>query len=337
MGILDRLLRRSGKNQQAAHNPQVDEIAARILELNPQLRLLPQYRARISPAVGTALEYVYGLVASLPPARDASAATWSSDPYIHAFFATPDDVAQILSRSNALHEYFAQDMDADVAYAVLGMAMIQSNVLGVAQSGDHVRTDVRQTTVSFSDHQVRVCAPSDDALRRQVVPRVVDQLVMEGLARSAEDKSRRDMLEEERALLKARLQLRERQGTGMRGVLGHDGAANFAETAGLQEKLNEIERRLAALGFKTETLERALDYMCDVLADPASHLVLSTVKLRLNRMNVVTEGQLGEEIELRLGGMKADPSNMRAFAIIRFARAELVARRSFDEAARFVI
>jgi hypothetical protein len=340
MGILAWL---RGKNEQSAQQtdgPQIEAIAERILGLSPQLRLLPQYRARISPVIATAFEHVSGLVASLPPARDANAAAWAADPYIHAFFATPDEVAQIISRSSALHAFFESHLGADLAYAVLGMAMTQSSVLGVEQSGDRVRTDVRRTTVCFTDHQVRVCAGSDELLRQEVVPRVMDQLVMEGLAKATEDQSRRDTLEEERALLKARLQLHERQGTGMRGVLGHDVAVDYAEIASLHEQLKENERKLGTLGLKTESLERTLDQLCEVLASPAAHLMLSSVKFRLSRLNLVVESgsnEVAEELDLRVGGLRSEPSQQRAFVIIRFARADLQARRTLDDAARMLI
>jgi hypothetical protein len=57
-------------------------------------------------------------------------------------------------------------------------------------------------------------------LRHEIVRRVLDQLTLEGIAKIEADASRRDLLKRERALLKARLRLLERQGAGMGAVLG---------------------------------------------------------------------------------------------------------------------
>ena len=74
-------------------------------------------------------------------------------------------------------------------------------------------------------------------LRQELEWRIVDQLGLEGLAQVAADQSRRDMLEEERALLMTRLRLLERQGTGMRAAFGGDTAVDPLELTRLQAQL----------------------------------------------------------------------------------------------------
>jgi hypothetical protein len=340
MGILSRLLH-GDRADNGRDKQRIAKVVERIVELSPQLRLVRRYQARFEPAIAAALAYADKLVASLPAPREASAGAWASDPYIHAFFAAPDDIAPTLSRSADLRAYFEQNPDAPEACAVLGMAMTERNRLGVALEGETMRRDVVQTTVSFSDHRVRMCGRAETDLRQEIVRRIIEQLGLEGLARIAEDKSRRDLLEQERALLKTRLQLLERQGVGMRAMLGGDAEEDSGQLARLQEQIGENERNLEALGIVTEALDRDLDSLCAVLANPSPHLYVESKCMRLDRMNVVLEEgstQTGEDVTFQIARLPMTPPQRRAFALIRFARGDLQpAVNMLDEAARLLI
>jgi hypothetical protein len=331
------------RNERASAQPADERVTAtlnRIVHLDPQLALVQKYRARMAPAVGTCIDHVGRLVASLPGSRDANAASWSSDACIHAFFAIPDDVALVFSRSHDMRAFFADNPDMTHAYAVLSMAMIERRVLGVAQAGEHARPDVVQTTVSFSDHRVRICARTDAELRDDIVRRVVDQLVLDGLQGVADDASRREVLEEERALLRTRLQLLERQGAGMSAVLGGEPAVDVGELARLQARIEENSRNLENLGLPMDALERKFDHVHDVLAAPASRIHVDVKRLRLDKMNVVmtdASSQPGDEIEFPLARIPGPLQETRAFSIVRFARTDLLPTGNmFDEAARLL-
>jgi hypothetical protein len=339
MGLFRRLLGRETAADNADEQ-ETREIVERMVKLSPQLRLATQYQKRLAQAVGTSLAYVGELVNALPGAHEACASAWSTDPVIHAFFATPDDVAEALSRSANLRAHFEQNPLAREAFGVLGMTMTERRVLGTVQKGDTLLSDVAQTTVSFSDHQVRVCGATEAELRQEIVRRVLDQLTLEGIAKIEDDASRRDLLQRERALLKARLQLLERQGAGMGAVLGSGATVDFAELAHLQAEIDENDRHLADLGSQTDALDRQLETIRDVLAEPALHLFVATRKLRLNRMNVIAEDTAaddGAEIEFRVARIPASPAGMRAFSLVRFARADLLPAPSLDDAAKRLI
>ncbi|RZI40774.1 hypothetical protein EGT07_22690 [Herbaspirillum sp. HC18] len=303
------------------------ETVERILKLHPRLRLANRYQSRLTPALAVALKYVEDLVASVPQPRDATAAAWAHDPYIHAFFIAPDDIARVISRSPDLRAYFECNPDVQEVCAVLGMAMTERRTLGVALEAGNLRRDVVQTTVNFSDHQVRMCGRSEEDLRHAIVRRLVDQLALDGLARIAEDRSRRDLLEQERALLQTRLQLLERQGEGMRAMLGGGTEAVSEDLARLQEQMEENERNMDSLGVKTDALDIELDRMCEIFSDPQEHLYLNSKRLRLDRMNIIQERidqQDVEEIDFQTARIPTNPPQTRAFSLIRFARADLL-------------
>lgn len=336
MGFLSRLFR-PAEPAEGLDMERIDALVERVANLHPQLRLARRYQARLAPAIATSLRYIGVLVDSVPTAREASAAAWASDPFIHAFFGAADDVAEVVSRSSELRAFFEKSPEAQEVFAVLGMNMAERHVLGVALEGEVMRREVPQTTVSFSDHQVRMCGCSDADLRAEIVQRLLDQLALEGLARVAADKRRRDNLEQERALLKTRVRLLERQGTGIRMVFGGEVAVTGSdERARVEAEIAENEQNLKSLGLPENKLDRELDRVRDVFAEPQRHIYLSRKRLRLNRMNIVMEGKQmhdGEELEFHIARIPGKPPRSRTFSLVRFARADLLPASSMLEEA----
>ncbi|QGZ63806.1 hypothetical protein [Paraburkholderia acidisoli] len=340
MRFLDKLWPRA----HAKPEPESALVAAlvdRLLVLSPTLKLVPQWRERLAPALAQSVEFVREAVARLPAAREASAAAWMSDPAIHAFFAAPEEVAHVLSRSPELHAWFDAHVLAREAYGVLGMGLIERRGFGVAQHGDQVHTDVAQTTLSFDDHQMRVCGETEADLREQIVLRVVEQIGLEALARIGADESRRDALEQERALLRTRLQLLTRHGAGTHAMLGAAAEPDAAEVARVEALIAENERARAALGLKSEALEHELAVICEALSRPAQHANVEMRAVYLNAMNIVVEDGAARgvaPIVFAYAHVPASPLGKRAFSLIRFARADLQPLpRLFDAHARFVI
>ncbi|ALK96543.1 hypothetical protein AB595_13740 [Massilia sp. WF1] len=319
----------------------VAEAVERIIALSPHLRMARRYEARLAPAVTTTLRYVGGIVAAIPPAREASAAAWSLDPYIHAFFGSADEVAPVLSRSRDLRTFFEQNPGQREAWAVLGMAMLEKRVLGTTLEGETMRREEIQETIGFSDHQVRMCGRTEPELREEIVRRLVVQLGLQGIARYAAQQTRRGLLESERALLHTRLQLLERKGIGMGAIIGGDAqAAGTEELARLQEAINENESAIERLGLRSEALDRELAEVCAVLADPAAHLFVHTRRCVLNRMNVVQPPDsraAGDEVVFEVARVPTVPPEARAFTLVRFARADLCSATALlDDAARLL-
>ncbi|RZA30336.1 MAG: hypothetical protein EOP92_35115, partial [Lysobacteraceae bacterium] len=190
MGFLNRIRRTTGPAT-VQDRERVGATVERVMGLQPQLRLARHCEKRLAPAVATSLEYVRGLVDALPAPREASGAAWSHDPYMHAYFAAPDDVAATISRSASLRGYVEQHDDVPEVVAVLGMELTERHILGARMEGETLRRDVPQTTVGFGDHAVRMCGRTDAELRREIVGRLLDELALAGLARTAADTSRR--------------------------------------------------------------------------------------------------------------------------------------------------
>ena len=337
MGILE-WFRRGAGAQSSQDVARVDETVERIVQMtNPRLRLVPRYRARLKPAVQSSMSYARDLVAGAAPAREASATSWASDPYLRAFFATADEIIRVFGRSADLRAHFDRNPDSQEAYAVLSMQMIERKILGMALEGETVRRDVAQTTVSFGDYRVRICGRTESELRAEIERRIVDQLALEGLVQVGAEQSRREVLAQERALLMTRLKLMQQQGAGMRAVLGGE-PVEATELAQLQSQIDGNSRNLTDLGSTTELLDRELELICGVLAKSHEHFNVTSRRLQLDHMNVVLEeggAPKGTELEFQVARLPGvTPPEMRAFALVRFARANLPpAGLRFDEAA----
>lgn len=338
MGIIGRLF--GGKGTHPPRDEEVERMVARVIGLSPRLRLAQGHEARLRSAIAKAADHLRELVAAFPSPRALSPASWASDSHIRAFFGAADDVAPALGRSTELYSFFEQHPGLLEAYAVLGMAMNERRTLGVAQEGDVMRSDVAQTTLSFSDHQIRICAPTDAELRQEIGRRMVDQLAIEGLARIAADTSRRDVLEQERALVAARLRLLGRQGVGMQSVLGGAGEVDTGELARLRAQMEQNDNDLKSLGLRSEALDHQLDRVCEVFADATTLIQVTARSLRLSRMNVVLPEQGtddGHTLDLEIARVPGDPPRVRAFALVQVARVDVPKPRNLlDEAARLL-
>ena len=340
MGLLGWLRRESDASGAAAVAPsllaEATDIAVRLT--NPHLTLVRRYRQRLAPAVATSIHFLREQIPLLPASREATRAAWSSDPTIHALFATADDLPKIFSRSNELRDFFNKNPLLQEAHAVLGMQMTQQKVMGMALEGEVVRRDVPQTTVSFSDHRIRFFGATELELRRVVGTRVFEALALIALARISDTQKRVKDLKLNRQLLKTRLKVLDREGVGLAGLASN--APSEHALSKLQSRLEENERELNSIATGADELDRELEILCEVLASPAESIRFSAPRLRLTPMNVLVEGDAagqGREIDAGLLRVAADPPVERAFALVRFPRAELLrGGMRFDEAARLL-
>lgn len=327
MGLLAWLRQGADQVTEAAISPALVATATDMVVrlTNPRLTLIRRYRQRLAPAVEASIRYLREQAAGLPPTREATRASWSSDPAIHAYFATADDLPVVFSRSKELRAYFESKPELEQVHAVLGMQMIQQRVMGLALEGEVVRREVPQTTVSFGDHKIRIFGQTEQELRREIGMRIFEQFALIALARIAAAQTRRKELQYNRALLKTKLKVLSRQGTGLTALSAE--AAQDQELARLQRRLDDNERELRSSTTAADALEHDLEVVRSVLAAPAESVRISTLRLCLTPLNVVAEGEAarqGRDIETGMAWFGAAPPVERAFGLVRFPRAELL-------------
>jgi len=307
---------------------------------NPRLALLPDCHRRLAPAVATTIAFLRAQVPALPAVRPLSPSAWSADPALRAFFVTPADVSLLLGRAENVRALFDGSPELDEAYLVLGMAFAEQRVFGMALHGDVVQRDVAQTSVSFSDHRTRICDRDEVLLRRAIGVQVFEYLVGHALAEIGEERSERQELQGNRALLRARLRLLQQHGPGLGSMFG-EGPAAPAEQARLESELLENERQLQAIGGGESALEAELECLQEVLTKPQDRLSFEPKHLRLSPMNLILEpgsSETAADVDFAVATLRGTPPMRRAFVLSRVARSELPAPQqvNFADAARYL-
>ncbi|HMV06393.1 MAG TPA: hypothetical protein PKA30_12690 [Accumulibacter sp.] len=340
MGILDWFKNRAAQfDADGVSEDTVQRAAEKAIALtNPRLRVLPDCHSRLIPAVRRTVIFLTEVLRGLPPARPISAAAWSSDAALRAFFVAPSDIPAMLGRSQNLRTVFAKFPELDAAYLVLGMALNEQRSLGIALQGTIVQRDVVQTSISFSDHRAHLCSRDESRLHRLVGAQAYEFLLAEALSEIGEDRVERQELEANRALIGARLRLLRQQGPGL-GSMFDAGLPGNSEQATLEAKLVENEQQLAAIGGGESALEAELDCLIQVLDNPQRYLRVEQRELRLNTMNVVVgaddSGPVAD-VRFSLAELAGSSPRRRAFVLFHVARSELptVQGIDFDLAAR---
>jgi len=339
MGILDWF-----KNRPSPVNGDClsDDITLRAIDkavtlANPRLKLVPAYQESLAPAVAASLGYLRDTVRALPAAIDASPARWSADPLLRAVFVAAADIPGVLARSPNVRTLFEKYRELDHASFVLAMTLNEQRIPGMSLRGDGVQRDAVQTVISFSDHQVRICGQDDGEVRRLIAAQAYEYLIAQALSQLGEERSERRELEDNRALIRARLRLLQQQGPGLGSVFAA-APASRGEQIVLEAQLLENERRLEAMGSAQSALEAELEVLRTVLANPGRYIGVERKTLRLNTMNVVVgiaSGDVAADVDFSLAHLTGVPPQQKAFVLARFARSQLpVVKIDFAEAAR---
>lgn len=313
--------------------PQIfeDNVSAQLIEdtidyvvkmTDARLTLVHHYRPRLTGPVTRTLQYLSALRNKDLRAHDAGPLSWSLDPTFHALFGQPADLLDAFGNCQKLKDYAAKASPLDPIYAVLAMDIEERPHFGVGLQGDLMVRDVAQTTLSFSNHRLRLFARNEQEMWRAVARRLLDELAIIALEHMQTEQAERRELEEHRNLLSARLATFTRRGAGADSFLGEAGAlVSTEESAELLEKLSANETQLAALGCPTETLDRQLDYLAEVLADPMRFVGIDWRRQCVDSMNVIVDSARGEEIEFGILNLDRHPPIRRAFLPVRIERA----------------
>ncbi len=239
-----------------------------VYRVEPRLKQIRGYPGRYRPFMGPVLAQVRQLSASVPGPVTVDAEHYIRDPFVHALFGSPEDIRRFLCSTQAMRDHVARH-GAGELYALLSMRRTEKTVFGMEASGEVLRRDVAQRTVSFSDHQLIGLAPTEAGARENLLWYLFDRYmdhVASGLDLLREEHQR---LAQEKDLALARL----------RGV-----------SAGLRAtRQKELDKVLGQLGEATASLdlERLGDVFEVVLSHPEDCLALEAHSLILDAMGMI--------------------------------------------------
>jgi len=246
-------------------------IGRAVAAVDPLLKSVPAFERRLAPALRCAREHCAELVAALPGPIDVDVRAFSSDPLVHACFASPADIDAMFGKSRELRDFLADPSGfaANPFYALLGMRRREKNTMGMAMNGDVLQRDVPQRILYFTDHTLAAVGDDLPGIRLRLQQLGVDSLVGSFAARLSGQRRERDDLRLERELERARASAR----------------GNSAEGEAHRLRLEAIDEELRRL---TEALdpERILDALAAWLTEPSAHLRLEQVSVAVDAMGV---------------------------------------------------
>lgn len=299
---------------------------------DPRIRMVSDYHGKLRDSVDCALRHAEQIVDAVPGPVELNRQAYSSDPHVHAFFGSADQIGEVLRDSTALKEFFEQfpaSREAATCHALLAMRRNEKTVLGKGVQGDIERRDVKQILVSFSDHLVITPATSEEGARKELKERAYAELVECALERIVSMRSRRSELEKQRVLLKAKLRSSHTAAQGL-GQLRGQPTTVLAERNVAERDLQRIEAELREADAEMATLDDYLEQVTEVLGQPERYLRLETMSLRLNRMGVkVAENSPQHADDLSLSEVHINETERAVLTMITFSPSELGPKRDF--------
>ena len=285
--------------------------------VDPLLRVNRDFEKALAFPVQHALGYCDGLVSQLPGPIEINRHAFVTDPLVHALFATPDDIGQMLGRSQAVRDFLASpySWEADHFYTMLAARRQQKRQLGMAQQGDVVRTDVPQTVLYFSSHTLIEPSCELETTLRTVREKAFESLLQTFHAHVEALRIEREGLRSDVSCSRAHLSV-------LRGTSG--GAAYEVST----RQLNELDAQLneKCLSLQPEQLIEAL---ADFLQSPEPALHLTPVSITVDRLGVIKENALDDPSASTLNFPELSTRDMRLHLA-------MLARVSREEAAEAV-
>lgn len=251
---------------------------ARVAEfVDPMLPAASGYERHLAGPLEHALGYCDGVIDALPGPFDIDRAAFSADPMIHAFFATADDVGQMLGRSQAVRDFLAEPQcwAEDHFYALFAARRQQKNQLGMAQQGEMIRNDVPQTVVYFRDQTlVEPCCRLETTLE-SLRERLFVSLLLTFREHVDTLRAEREGLRTDASLERAHLNI----------VRGKAPGEEFAVHSRHVEELDARLREMADLLMP----EQQLAALCAFLSRPEQSLGLTPTRITIDRLGIVSE------------------------------------------------
>ncbi|MCL2162720.1 MAG: hypothetical protein FWH56_12810 [Betaproteobacteria bacterium] len=235
------------------------------------LAVAPGFAARLAAPVAHARKFCAGLVDSLPPAVTIDRPSFSSDPLVHALFASADDIDSMLIASEPVRTYLAEprSWQEDSFIALMAARRMDKKVLGVALQGEIVMTDVPQTLLQFANQTVILPADNPASARDAFLKAAFDSLLLTFAGHLARARETYRSLHAEREMER----VRRRTQAG----------AIFPERC-----ITALDERLQRQ-FQSLQPKEIIDELADFLMQPEQALSLDPMRLWVTRRGVIQE------------------------------------------------
>ena len=306
---------------------------------DPRLRAFSGYRKRLSPGAQRSVEYIQGLIDGLPEPVEISRRSFASDARLRAFFSSPTRMQEAIASAPTLVEFLENHKGPfpEFIYGLLAPRIRERQALGMELKGDHVRRDVLQEVVDFSDHRFFGAAGSEAEAREEIKERAFDYLAEQGLKRILELKEKNAEAGHQRRLLQRKLDAMRAGNWGLESMLTNVGD-DFPDYGSLGQQIKSAEAELMALTGSPANMEAHLEAINAILEKPEDWVALRPIQLHLDAMSVkVQDPGLDSPEPLELTELFSSSGDRRAVLFGYFPRDELPPEKDFfKEATRFL-
>lgn len=292
--------------------------------VDPLVRAAPRLERHLLGAVEHALGYCQGLVAALPGPIEINRRSFANDLLVHALFASPADIEDMLGRSQAVRDFLDRPecWASDCFCAMLAARRQQKRQFGMAQQGNIIRADVPQEIVYFSDQTLIEPCCDLDTTRDRLQAKALESLLQTFNAHV-------DKLRRERESLRADLSVEH--------AWQHH---NVSDEEKHTRHLVELDVQLRQNG---EALmpENLIEVLADFLRHPETALSLTPVSICIDRMGIVHDaGQPDEDAQtISFPELSSRDRRQHLATLVRISREEALAavNRSRDRQKRYII
>jgi hypothetical protein len=259
-------------------DPTVAKALDRVAELTaPAVKLAPDFAKHLALPVQYALGYCDGLIASLPGPIDINRRAFAIDPLVHALFAAPGDIDQMLGRSQAVRDFLAlaECWESEYFYAMFVARRQQKRQFGMRQQGDVIQSDVPQKILYFSDHTLVAPSCHLEQTQKKLRSTALDSLLHTFHDHVAALRNEREGLRSDISVERAHL-------TVLRGATpGREFEVRTRHLAELDGRLRETADSLGPT--------QLLASLGEFLLAPEQALRLSPCSITVDRLGVVQE------------------------------------------------
>jgi hypothetical protein len=189
--------------------------------------------------------------------------------------------------------------------------------------GEIMQRDVPQTQISFTDHRIVASADSDSSLREKLKAFALEFVAHKVLANIEAARSEHSDLEQEVALLRARMRLKLRQDSG-KACLCDRIEYSEGEMASICSLIREKETQLNQTAVHQPTLQYFMDELLQVLNNVEHLLQIHEVSLHLDNMNILLDMPYRQDSkEIKLTEIQRSGHAARIMLIARVPREEV--------------
>ncbi len=282
------------RKESAYDDTLIDAAIERVVSgTDPRFVAVSGYQRKLRLAVEKSVTHVIEVVDRLPPSVELSRGSFATANLMRALFVSPQHVHDVLTLSPALQQFSrAQTVAAQRGYALLSVQRSERTVLGMELHGDAIQRDVKQTIVSFSDHQLDEVTADEDATRWELKKNAFDHLVGCALLRIASARNRKNQLESEHALLNVKLRTMRQGNWGLETMLksankpDSETRKSDIDLDAIERQVAEIEAELKTLRSDSASLGKSLQQVATVLDEPEANLHMDRITLTVDAMGV---------------------------------------------------